>query len=31
IDVIDPTDKTVDSLQRLDLPAGVEIELKVQP
>ena len=22
IDVIDPTDKTVDSLQRLDLPAG---------
>ncbi len=31
IDVIEPTDKTVDSLQRLDLPAGVEIELKVQP
>lgn len=30
IDVISPSDKTVDSLQRLDLPAGVEIELKVQ-
>lgn len=31
IDVVGPSDKTVDSLQRLDLPAGVEIELKVQP
>ena len=31
IDVISPSDKTVDSLQRLDLPAGIEIELKVQP
>ncbi|HCB37324.1 MAG TPA: 30S ribosomal protein S10 [Acidimicrobiaceae bacterium] len=30
IDVIKPSDKTIDSLQRLDLPAGVEIELKVQ-
>ena len=30
IDIIDPTPKTVDSLQRLDLPAGVEIELKLQ-
>ncbi len=31
IDVISPSDKTIDSLQRLDLPAGIEIELKVQP
>lgn len=30
IDIIDPTPKTVDSLQRLDLPAGVDIELKLQ-
>ena len=30
IDIMDPTPKTVDSLQRLDLPAGVDIELKLQ-
>lgn len=29
IDIVDPTPKTVDSLQRLDLPAGVEIEIKL--
>ena len=29
IDILDPTDSTVDSLQRLDLPAGVNIELKL--
>ncbi len=28
IDIIDPTPKTVDSLQRLDVPASVEIEIK---
>ncbi|MHB8512607.1 MAG: 30S ribosomal protein S10 [Actinomycetota bacterium] len=28
IDIIDPTAKTVDSLMRLDLPAGVDIEIK---
>ena len=27
IDILDPTSKTVDSLMRLDLPAGVDIEL----
>jgi small subunit ribosomal protein S10 len=27
--VIDPTPKTVDSLMRLDLPAGVYIEIKL--
>ena len=29
IDIIDPTPKTVDSLMRLDLPAGVYIEIKL--
>ena len=28
IDILDPTSKTVDSLMRLDLPAGVDIEIK---
>ncbi len=30
IDIVDPSPKTVDSLQRLDLPAGVDIEIKIQ-
>ncbi len=30
LDIMDPTAKTVDSLQRLDLPAGVDIEIKIQ-
>jgi small subunit ribosomal protein S10 len=30
LDIIDPTPKTVDSLQRLDVPAGVDIEIKIQ-
>ena len=30
IDILDPSAKTVDSLQRLDLPAGVDIEIKIQ-
>jgi len=29
IDIIEPTDKTIDSLMHLDLPAGVDIELKM--
>ncbi|MGI5908332.1 MAG: 30S ribosomal protein S10 [Christensenellales bacterium] len=29
IDILGPTSKTVDSLMRLDLPAGVDIELKL--
>ena len=29
IDVLDPTTKTVEALTRLELPAGVDIELKV--
>ena len=30
LDIVDPTGKTVESLQRLDLPAGVDIEIKIQ-
>ena len=30
LDIVEPTPKTVDSLQRLDLPAGVDIEIKIQ-
>jgi small subunit ribosomal protein S10 len=30
IDILEPTPKTIDSLQRLDLPAGVDIEIKIQ-
>lgn len=29
IDIIDPTPQTVDSLMRLDLPSGVDIEIKL--
>ncbi len=29
IDIIDPTPATVDALMRLDLPAGVDIEIKL--
>lgn len=30
IDIIEPNAKTIDSLQRLELPAGVDIEIKIQ-
>lgn len=29
IDIVDPTPQTVDSLMRLDLPSGVDIEIKL--
>ena len=29
IDILEPTPNTVDSLMRLDLPAGVDIEIKL--
>jgi len=29
IDIIDPTSRTIDSLTRLQLPAGVDIEIKL--
>ncbi len=28
--IVDPTDKTVDALMKLDLPAGVDVEIKLQ-
>jgi small subunit ribosomal protein S10 len=30
IDIVDPTDKTVDALMKLDLPAGVDVVIKLQ-
>ena len=29
IEILDPSNKTVDALMRLDLPAGVDIEIKL--
>jgi small subunit ribosomal protein S10 len=29
LDIVDPTDKTVDALMKLDLPAGVDVEIKL--
>ena len=29
MDIVDPTDKTVDALMKLDLPAGVDVEIKL--
>jgi small subunit ribosomal protein S10 len=29
LDIIEPTDKTVDALMRLDLAAGVDVEIKL--
>jgi len=29
IDILSPTPKTIDQLMRLDLPAGVDIEIKL--
>ena len=29
IDILQPTPKTVDALTKIDLPAGVEIEIKL--
>jgi small subunit ribosomal protein S10 len=30
IDIVEPNNKTIDSLQRIELPAGVDIEIKIQ-
>ena len=30
MDIVDPNDKTVDALMKLDLPAGVDVEIKLQ-
>ena len=29
MDILNPTDKTVDALMRLDLPAGVDVQIKL--
>lgn len=29
MDILDPTDKTVDALMKLDLPAGVDVQIKL--
>ncbi len=29
MDIIDPTEKTVDALMKLDLPAGVDVEIRL--
>jgi small subunit ribosomal protein S10 len=30
MDIVDPTPQTVDALMKLDLPAGVDVEIKLQ-
>jgi small subunit ribosomal protein S10 len=30
LDIVDPTEKTVDALMKLDLPAGVDVVIKLQ-
>ena len=29
MEIVDPTDKTVDALMKLDLPAGVDVQIKL--
>ncbi|GAB60702.1 small subunit ribosomal protein S10 [Rheinheimera nanhaiensis E407-8] len=29
IDIVEPTEKTVDALMRLDLPAGVDVQISL--
>ena len=29
MDIVNPTDKTVDALMKLDLPAGVDVQIKL--
>jgi len=29
VDIVEPTDKTIDQLMHLDLPAGVDVEIKM--
>ncbi len=30
MDIVDPTDKTIDALMKLDLPSGVDVEIKLK-
>jgi len=29
MEIVDPTDKTVDALMKLELPAGVDVQIKL--
>jgi small subunit ribosomal protein S10 len=29
MDIVNPTDKTVDALMKLELPAGVDVQIKL--
>jgi small subunit ribosomal protein S10 len=29
MDILEPTDKTVDALMKLELPAGVDVQIKL--
>lgn len=29
LDIVEPTDKTVDALSKLDLPAGIDVDIKL--
>ena len=29
MDIVDPTDKTVDAMMKLELPAGVDVQIKL--
>jgi ribosomal protein S10 len=29
MDIVDPTDKTVDALMKLELPAGVDVQIRL--
>jgi small subunit ribosomal protein S10 len=29
MDIVEPTDKTVDALMKLELPAGVDVQIKL--
>ncbi len=30
MDIVEPTDKTIDALMKLDLPSGVDVEIKLR-
>ncbi len=30
MDIVEPTDKTIDALMKLDLPSGVDVEIKLK-
>ncbi len=30
MEIIEPSDRTIDALMKLDLPAGVDVEIKLQ-